>query len=850
MPRPAAKSSQIPTGKKPPMTTAIKSTLLAFGLFAQGTILPGPGHASGLLALDDTAAILAKLTLEQKIDLMGQRFRQGFPEMGIRAIDLADGPMGFNRNTGRANPAYPATQLLAATFNRDLAAAFADSLATDFLINGADVLLAPGMNVQRVPVNGRNPEYFGEDPYLISQMVVPVIRGVQRHGLMATAKHFVANNQDYNRYKSNSIVAERTLREIYFPGFKAAVEAGVGGVMAGHNRFNGMHCVESEFLGRVLRDEWDFEGIYISDWNGRHDVEKSFRAELDVDAPMGRMLNRDSLKPMIEREPALEAHLDDKVRRILWARERFQVSPDNPLARLSPDREQSRRVALDIAREGIVLLKNKDGALPLEKESTLALVGPRAAPFEYSHSGSASVARTLPVAELAEALEERGATVLLSPHGFMDELCMQSVYAEPVQVELFGNETCVGEPLKRWETERIFIKTGHDLPVEVSNPYGSEHLGSKIVVDGRDLQNFSMRFKTVLIPTKSGEYLFATASCEGMWVSLDGREIINGETMGHVTNHHAVVPLEAGRRYELEVRHRRRMRAYEARFGYGQKEEVLENLVGARLAAEADAAIVAVGYGRDFEGEDSDRSFELPDFQSWFIQEVASRARKTVVVAFAGGAFETASWLDQVEALLWVSYPGWRGATAIAEILFGDVNPSGKLPFTFDADFTENPAYPFYAQKPHDMEYGEGIFVGYRGYDAAAKKPLYPFGHGLSYSAFAYRAMRVRREGEKVVVSIDVQNTGKGPGKETVLVFVEDVDASVARPPRELKGFEKFELDGGETATVEIRLDSSAFSFFHPEKREWVVEPGDFVLRAGASAGDLPLQERFSMDNE
>ena len=250
-------------------------------------------------------AILHQLTLEEKIELLGARFRQGFPEKGIRPISLADGPMGFNRNIGKATPAYPATQLLAATFDPGLAEEYADSLAVDWLIGGADVFLAPGLNVQRIPVNGRNAEYFGEDPFLIAAMVRPVIRTIQSHGIMAVAKHFIANNQDYNRYRSNSIIAERPLQEIYFPGFKAAVEAGVGGLMAGHNRFNGMYCVESDYLGPVLRDDWNFDGLFISDWNGRHDAEKAFRAELDVDAPEGRQINIKSIRPLVEAHPEL-----------------------------------------------------------------------------------------------------------------------------------------------------------------------------------------------------------------------------------------------------------------------------------------------------------------------------------------------------------------------------------------------------------------------------------------------------------------------------------------------------------------------------------------------------------------
>ncbi len=804
--------------------------------------------AAGLLAAGVAAAgspdqILQQLSLEEKIDLLGLHFREGIPSKEIRPISLADGPLGFNRNIGKKTPAYPATQLLAATFNPALAEEYADSLAADWLIGGADVFLAPGLNVQRVPVNGRNAEYYGEDPFLIASMVGPVIRTIQSHGLMAVAKHFIGNNQDYNRYRSSSMIEERPLQEIYFPGFKAAVQAGVGGLMAGHNRFNGMYCVESEYLGRVLRNDWNFDGLFISDWNGRHDAEKAFRAQLDVDAPMGRQVNAASIRPLIEAHPELEAHLNDKVRRILRARERFQVRRDDPLKNSSFDRKQSRKVALDIAREGIVLLKNENGVLPLSRSQTIALTGSLAAPFEYSPAGSACVLRPLPIEPLPDALQKKAATVLVSPHGFMDELCLQSQYAEPVQVELFDNENGVGDPLKTWTTDRIFIQSGADLPCEIVNPFGSEYMQSKIIADGKELQNFSLRFSTVIVPESSGDYFFATASAEGMWVTLDGKLILDGETMGYVKNHHTTLSLEGGRAYTLEVRHRRRMRAYEARFGYGIKETVLQRLTGASLAEQADVAIIAAGYGRDFEGEDTDRTFELPDFQSWFIQEVAARAGKTVVVAFAGGSFETASWLDQVDALLWVSYPGMSGAAAIADILFGDTCPSGKLPFTFDADFKDNPAYPYYVHQRHDMEYGEGIYVGYRGFDKNGIAPLFPFGHGLSYTSFEYSDMQVRLEDGGAIVTLNVKNTGPVAGRETVQLYVADPVCTVDRPSKELKGFASVDLNPGEARSVEIRLTKNAFQFFHPDKKMWMSEPGEFVLMAGSSAGDIRLRK-------
>jgi beta-glucosidase len=410
-------------------------------------------------------------------------------------------------------------------------------------------------------------------------------------------------------------------------------------------------------------------------------------------------------------------------------------------------------------------------------------------------------------------------------------------------VELFDNENCDGDPLKTWTTNRIFIQSGADLPCEIVNPFGSEHLRSTIRVGGKELQNFSLRFSTVIRPAVSGDYFFATASAEGMWVTLDGKLILDGETMGYVKNHQATVRLEGARAYKLEVRHRRRMRAYEARFGYGIKEDVLQRLTGASLAEQADVAIIAAGYGRDFEGEDTDRTFELPDFQSWFIQEVAARAKKTVVVAFAGGSFETASWLDQVDALLWVSYPGMKGAPAIADILFGEVCPSGKLPFTFDADFEQNPAYPYYIHQRHDMEYGEGIYVGYRGFDKNGIAPLFPFGHGLSYTSFEYSGMQVRLEGDSAVVTLNVKNTGPVAGREVVQLYVADPVCSVDRPPKELKGFASVDLKPGEVRPVEIELTKGAFQFFHPAEKRWMSEPGEFVLMAGASAGDIRLKK-------
>ena len=701
---------------------------------------------------------LSRMTLEEKVAMLHAQSKfssAGVPRLGIPEFWTTDGPHGIRpevlwdewRQAGWTNDscvAFPALTCLAATWNPEVAHLYGKSIGEEARYRGKDILLGPGVNIYRTPLNGRNFEYMGEDPYLASVMVVPYVKGVQENGVAACVKHYALNNHEVNRHTTNVIIDDRALYEIYLPAFKAAVQdGGAWSIMGSYNLYKDQHaCHNSYLLNDILKGEWGFDGVVVSDWGGTHDTPEAIANGLDMEfgswtngltngssnAYDNYYLATPYLKLLAEGK-ADTKQLDEKVRRVLRLAFRTTMDRTRPYGSLcSPEHLEAAR---KIGQEGIVLLKNK-GVLPInctKPGCRVAVVGENAIKMMTVGGGSSSLKVKFEKSPL-DGLRDRLKDVA------------EVVYARGY----------VGDP------------TG-------------EYNG---VVTGQNLND-----------DRSAAELMAEA-----------------------------VETARGADYVIFIG-------------------------GLNKAAGQDC-------------EDSDRAgLGLPYGQDELISALAKANKNLVVVNISGNAVAM-PWVNEAGAILQAWYLGTECGNAIASVIAGDVNPSGKLPMTFPKSLEDVGAHALatYPGTPRndgskvvDCSYDDGVFVGYRWAEANGKEPLFPFGHGLSYTTFKYGKANVDKSsmaaGEKVKVTVPVTNSGKCEGAEVVQLYVSDLQASVERPRKELKGFEKVSLKPGETKDVTFEIDADALSFFDPALHAWVCEPGTFEVQVGASSADIRSKARF-----
>ena len=649
---------------------------------------------------DRAAALVSQMTLEEKCDYIGGS-KDGFyirpiDRLGIPLIRMADGPQGVRNNT--KSTLFACGVAAAATWNEDVTYEMGVALGQDSRARGVHILLGPGVNIYRSPLCGRNFEYMGEDPLLSSRTAVQYIKGVQSQGVMATVKHFALNNQEFNRHHVSSDADERTINEIYFPAFKAAVDAGVASVMSSYNLVNNVHAAENEWLlKKTLKEEWGFDGFVMSDWTSTYSTLGCVRSGLDLEMPEGFSMNYQAIKPLIETGVVREKDIDRKVEAILSSLIAYGFLDRPQLdTTIKEDNPYSREVAYRLSCESAVLLKN-DGALPLKKGGKIALMGPRA---DVIPCGGGS--------------------------GAVDPIYSISLY------EGMG-------------------KLGEDFPVTL--------------VDEND---------------------------------KSAKDIIKS----------------------------------------------------------ADAVVVSVGFDKKTEREDHDRTFSLPEGQDELIELALANNDNVIVVVYSGGGIDMSRWGDKVSAILMGWYPGQEGGLAIARMLAGEFSPSGRLPLSIEAKPEDNPAYTnYYVEAPMtkrghstlNVTYGEGVFVGYRGYEKNGVQPAYPFGHGLTYTTFEYSDLAAKPVKDGFEVSFTIANTGDFDASEVAQVYVGEVSPVVARPAKELKGYEKVFIKAGESAQVKVLLPEFAFAFYDVDSHSWQVNPGAFDIMVGASVSDVRLQTSVNL---
>lgn len=792
--------------------------------------------------------ILSKMTLEEKIDYIGgynDFYIRAIPRLGVPEMKMADGPVGV-RNYGRST-AYPAGIAMAASWDTDLVKRIGTSMGKDARARGVHFLLAPGMNIYRAPMCGRNFEYFGEDPFLASRIAVADIKGIQSQGVIATAKHFMGNNQEWDRHRVSSDIDERAMREIYLPAFEASVkEAKVGAIMDSYNLINGVHATQNVYLNtEIAKKEWGFRGIIMSDWDATYDGVAAANGGMDIEMPNGKFMNRSTLLPAIQSGKLSEATIDDKVRRILRTALEFgffgreQTDKSLPL-----DNPEARQIALDGARGSMVLLKN-NGILPLQtaKYKNIAVLGPNAG-RAVTGAGGSSLVEPFSAVTLLDAVKAVAGPSTKITYSPGVQLVSEIFDETKVTTTADGNtQGFVGQYFNNTEMKGEPVLTRNDQHLSFNWGEGS-------YVEGGKTDEFSARWIGYFKPTQTGSHQFYISGDDGFRLFVDDKLVVEqwqyqGETLVSRS-----LNLEAGKTYKIRIEYFEG--TGQAKIGFGISSGSSRELAKAKeLASKADLVILAIGFDSMKEGEGADRPFELPDEQLSLIRSVMDANKKVVTVLNAGGSVDTNGWLDKTSALLYAWYPGQGGSTAAAEILFGKVNPSGRLPFSFEREWKNNPTFSSYYDKDNNkrVAYTEGVFLGYRHFDKSETKPLFPFGYGLSYTTFKYSNLKVTpaTTNAPVTVSFDVTNAGKRAGSEVAQVYVSDKHSKIERPVKELKGFSKTALKPGETRTVTVLLDSRAFSYYDVTSKGWKATPGDFEIIVGSSSAKPELTGKVTL---
>ena len=702
---------------------------------------------------------LSRMTLNEKITVIHAQSKfssPGVKRLGFPDFWTDDGPHGVRpdvlwdewEQAGQTNDscvAFPALTCLAATWNPQMSSFYGKSLGEEALYRGKDMILGPGVNIYRTPLNGRNFEYMGEDPCLSSKMVVPYIQGLQSCGVAACVKHYAMNNDEEYRHQVNVVVSDRALHEIYLPAFRAAVVEGKAwGVMGAYNLYKNQHnCHNEELLMKILKGDWNFDGVVVSDWGGCHDTDQAVKNGLDMEfgtwtngLSVGKTNAYDSYYMAqayldgIKSGKYTTKELDDKVRRVLRLFFRTTMNTNKPMGFLCSESHYD--VARKVADEGIVLLKNKNNVLPIKinKIKRILVVGENAIKMMTVGGGSSSLKAQREISPL-DGLKSR--------------------------------------------------------------------LGNTVQID----------YERGYVGDTTGAY--------------------NGVTTGQ------------------NLTEKR------------SPDELIRDAV--QKAAKADYVIFFGGLNKsdyqDCEGHDR-KSYELPYNQNRVIESLAKTNKNLIYVNISGNAVAM-PWSDKIPAIVQGWFIGSEAGDALADVLTGDTNPSGKLPFTWpvslqDVGAHKLNAYPGVWRPDHQMideEYKEGLYVGYRWVDKEKTHPLFAFGHGLSYTTFKLSDLRessneISRDGN-ITFTVNVKNTGKCDGSETVQLYIHDVKSSLDRPYKELKGFKKVELKTGESRDVDITIDNSALSFYDDRTQNWTSEAGDFEALVGNSSDNLPLQIKFKL---
>ncbi len=824
-----------------------------FGVVPSQAQTDKPWMDTSLAPEERAKLLLAEMTLEEKIAMVSgdtagnDRGYVGHisanERLGIPELNMKDGPSGVGNGANDVT-AFPAPITVAASWDVSLMEQYAAFMAEEQRGKGVNVHLAPMMNLTRVPRAGRNFEGYGEDPYLSALMAAAEVRGIQSMGLIAVAKHYINNEQEFQRTEGSSEIDLRTQHEIYLPPFVASIEAGVGAFMCSYNKVNGVYaCENPEMQNELLKDELGFDGWIMSDWNATHSTVGSALGGLDMEMPGGAYFSR-TLLGAINSNQVPVSRLNDMVLRILTSMfkaglfDREPVGDPNAIVRTDEHAQLTR----EAAAQGMVLLKNDANLLPLDANTikSIAVFGVTAdaAPL-IAGGGSSHVNPPYIVTPLQGIIERAGANVDVRYYDLSQEAgriipsdFFQTPQATPgLQAEYFNSTSASDSPVA------VSITPNLDLTWSNSAP-----------APGVDASNWSARFTGILAPKTNGMYNLALTSTGGSRLYLDDKLIINNQ--GGSTEQTVIFRkrLVSNKTYNIRVEFSQSGNAGSLRLSwYTPEDDFL--LQAADHASQADVAIVIAGAQSD---EGSDRqSLVLPDEK--LINTIAAANPHTVVVVYTP-AQVLMDWHTQVPAILLGWLPGQEAGHALADVLFGDVNPSGRLPITIanaEADYPAN-TVEMYPGRDRRVLYSEGLQIGYRHFDAQNIEPLYPFGYGLSYTTFEYGNLTITPTASDssttITVTVDVKNTGQRAGAEVAQLYL-GMPTETSEPPKQLKGFQKLTLQPGETKTATFTLTPADYSFWSAGMNEWAAYPGEYQVMVGSSSRDIHQSATFTVDN-
>lgn len=795
--------------------------------------------------------LLSRLTLAEKIELMsgGSAFATApISRLGVPAIHFSDGTNGVRSNDGETATVFPTESAIAATWDPAIARAEGEAVGREALAMNVQVMLGPDVNIQRMPIAGRDFETYSEDPYLSGVMGAAYIEGLQSEGVGATVKHFVGNEQELERMRSSSNIDERTLHEIYLAPFRWIVQkADPWAIMLSYNRLNGTYMTENRpLVYGVLEGQWGYKGLVMSDWTAVHSTVAAANSGLDLEMPGPPLYFGTRLGAAVQHWQVDESMVDEAARRVLRMVIRSGALDGKPRPAGGRLGARNRGVALAAASEAVTLLKNDHEVLPFDaaRIHTLAVIGPDADVPLYEGGGSARVNPDRIETPLSSLRRLEGSRIkiiyargvdndptpppvdarLLSPS--------RSRGAQGLAYQYYGNATFSGRPVHQGVQK--------DFDQALFAP---------------GLGQMSARWEGYLWPSESGDYEVSLSQVGAGSVYLDGRQII-GPKAGKIVQTRslfgiparlATVHLQAGRSYRIRLEYvSAPLPFHSLHLGLRLPAPSLEQAVEA--ARSADAAVVFVGDAQSSETEGADRTgIQLYGRQNELVRAVLAANPRTAVVLESGSPVAL-PWAGEAPAILEGWLDGVEGPDALARVLFGEINPSGKLPMTFPRRVRDTPAYLYYSDG-RNADYGEGVFVGYRYYDKRDIEPLFAFGHGLSYTTFRYDHLIVPAAvplGRAFQVSLEVTNTGKRAGKETVQLYVgDDATTEVVRPIKELKGFQKVALAPGETKTVTFTLSPRDLSYYDVHRSDWVSTPGKHAIMIGSSSREIRLRDAF-----
>jgi beta-glucosidase len=827
-------------------------------------------------------ALLRSLSVEEKASLTAGQDLWSLPALegaGVRNLVMTDGPNGARGPALPGQATLPTTcvpcgSALGATWDPDLVGLVGELLGEEARARGCRALLAPTVNIPRSPLAGRNFECYAEDPLLSGRLAAAFVHSVQSCGVMSVIKHFVANDAETERMTVNSVVDERTLRELYLLPFEIAVrEGGALGLMTAYNRLNGIWCSEHAELISLARHDWAFGGVVITDWFAVASTDGSSTAGTDIEMPGPGRAYGEALARAVREGRVPEERLDAQVRRILGLLDRLGLVGDEPGDGLPPPRpplERRQAIAYRAAAESFVLLKN-DGLLPLDGDlRRLAVIGPAAGDLALMGGGSAQVLAD-PTASLLDALRERFGDGTTIGHEAGVELARGiPVLDIPLSVELLQGDSLDGEVVRRSERPTAEVVYGAVPHPAIEGP-------------------FSMRATGVFTPAGGGLHRFTLTEVGRARLLVGGRSLIDGTPGSRPRGSSffgagrvelaAEVELAAGEPTPVVVEYYSDGPAALHGFRIGcavpRPSDFIER--AEKLAAASDAVVVVVGTTPEWESEGFDRdSFHLPAGQDDLIARIHARNPRTAVVINTGAPVDM-GWADRVPAILQGWFGGQEMGAALADVLVGQTEPAGRLPVTIPASIELTPAYGNFPGDGDSILYGERLLVGYRWYGSRGLPVRFPFGHGLSYTTFALGSPSLSKPrwsaGEELEVTLTVTNTGTRSGSEVVQCYVEPPRQPAVRPARELKGFAKVHLSPGESTLVTIRLDGRSFGHWHSDDARhadlldrlpgpllaprspsssqpagWRVEPGMYVLHVGRSAADIAWSIAVEVD--